>query len=56
MESDSPRIMRRKKRTVSENPEEATLKRKKVILSVSLDSESEHSPRRAPKVKPLAES
>ena len=56
VESDSPRITRRKKRTASENPEEATPKRKKVTLSVSSDSESEHSPRRAPRVKPLAES
>ena len=55
VESDSPRKLRRKKRTASENPEGATPKRKKVTLSVSSDSESEHGPRRASRVKPLDE-
>ena len=56
VESDSPRITRRKKRTASENLEGTTPKKKNITVSVSLDSESEHSPRRAPRVKPLAES
>ena len=54
MESNSPLKMRRK-RTTSENPEGATPKEKKITFSFSSDSESEHSPRRAPRVKPLAE-
>ena len=54
MESDSPCRTRRKKRIASENPEGAMLKRGKITLSVSLDSEFEHNPKRAPREKPLA--
>ena len=56
VESDSPRKTRKKKRTTSENLEGATPKRGKITLSVSSDSKSEQSPRRASRVKPLVES
>ncbi|XP_044409670.1 uncharacterized protein [Triticum aestivum] len=55
VESDSRRKMRRKKRTTSKNPEGAMPKREKITLSDSLDSESKHSPKRAPREKPLAD-
>ena len=55
MESDSPLKTRRGKRTASENMEGAMPKRGRVVLSDSSDSESEHSPKRVQREKPLAE-
>ena len=54
VESDSPLKTRRGKRTASENLEGATPKRGRVVLSDSLDSESEHNPKSVHRDKPLA--
>ena len=55
MESDSPLKTRRGKRTASENLEGATPKKGRVVLLDSSDSESEHSPKRIQREKPMAE-
>ena len=54
MESDSPLKTRRGKRTTSENLEGATPKKGRVVLSDNSDSESEQSPERVQREKPLA--
>ena len=54
VESDSPCKTRRGKRTASENSEGVTPKSGRVTLSDSSDSESEHSPKRIQREKPLA--
>ena len=56
VESNSPLKWRRKKRTTSEKPEGAASKRGKITLLVSLDTECEHVPKRAPRAKPLGDS
>ena len=56
MESDSPLKRRKKKRAASTDPEGEAPKRGKMVLSDGADSMSELSPKRPPRVKPLAKS
>ena len=55
MESHPPLKTRRGKRTTFMILEGATLKKGREVLSDSSDSESEHSPKKVQREKPLAE-